>query len=226
MLWKDEPRSNEQFMDIVKFDSRSGRMSRIDRDPNGGPSVPTEITRHFKAVFDMEHIDVGYVKFAAGMAPDAAWAPWSETMVFPEQPSPEHRRGFRIKIKLHKDCGGDLRELSGNAKALVGGLNDLHNKWLEERAAHPGKVPVVVLGEPTVVTTQNRQGVSTNYAPAFEIVGWANSPPEFKAWVQAPPQAVARPAAPPQTGSTRVAPPVQQAPARAPATVADDEDFG
>jgi hypothetical protein len=223
-LWKDEPRSNEQFMDIVKFDSRSGRMSRIDRDESGN-NVPTEITRHFKAVFDMEHIDVGYVKFAAGVAPDAVWAPWSDPMVFPEQPSPDHRRGFRIKVKLHKDCGGDLRELSGNAKALVSGLNVLHNKWLEERQNHPGKVPVVVLGEPTVMVTQNRQGTSTNYAPTFDIVGWANTPAEFKAWVPQAPQApVARPAAPPVTGSTRVPPPPVHAPPVA--AMADDNDFG
>ncbi len=44
------------FLPIVKYDARSGRMARLDRD--GGDNVSHDVTRTFKAVFDLENLDV------------------------------------------------------------------------------------------------------------------------------------------------------------------------
>lgn len=211
---------------VVKFDARAGRFFRIDRAD--GVNSPVDITRNFKAVADLENVEVGYIKFGAGEAPDFVMVPLGQPM--PAKPSPDHKQGIRIMLKLGRECGGDVREISTTAKVGLRGLDELHTAYENSRESKAGQLPIVALKDTIPVTSEGRGQKSTNYQPVFEITGWAPRPNDL---VHAPrggsAPAAAAPApdmaraAPPSTGSTQVPPPA--AASAAPAE-GDAEDFG
>lgn len=207
---------NGDIIDIVKYDARSGRIFR--RDYDGAEYNSVDISRSFKAVFDMENIEVGTIAFGTG-APSFAVAPLGTKP--PPAPTPDHKPGARLMIKLGKDCGGDIREIASTAKAFLRGLDELHNAYLAGSIDNPGKLPIVVLKDTLGITTGEGAKKSTNYQPVFEIVGWAPRPADLVFVPRAAPQAPApAPAArAPATGSKPAVPPP---PAAAPTA----DDFG
>lgn len=212
------------FLPIVKFDARAGRFFRRDRANNENTDV--DITRAFKAVLDMENIEVGFINFATGSAPDFVLVPLGEPM--PHKPSGEgYKQGFRMTVKLGAECGGDVREFSSCAKVVIKGLDLLHEAYGVGEKLNQGKLPVVVLKDTIPVTSEGKQK-STNYQPVFEIVGWAPRPKDLIAQPRS--RSALAPAVPvhsaPSTGSTIVPPP---GPTPLPANnlqMADAEDFG
>jgi len=219
----------EDFLPIVKYDARAGRISRRDRGEGGSTDV--DITRSFKAVFDFENLEVGWISFPAGGAPSFSMAKVGDPM--PPKPSDNHRQGVRIQVKLGKDCGGDVRELASNAGAFLRGTDKLHDQYLAEVKNNPGKLPVVVLSDSVAETVGKGDKKSTNYVPVWQIVQWVPRPAELvykprSAAPEAAPSTAPRQESfgytPPSTGSTHAAPPA--APAPAPQPVAAEEDFG
>ena len=199
-----------EIIPIIKYDARAGRISRRDRV--GGDYDSVDITNNFKAVFDFENVEVGFMCFPTGGAPDFQMVPLGEVM--PQRPSDNHKQGVRLLVKLHADCGGDVRELSSNAKSFLGAMDTLHNAYVAGATANPGKLPVVVLKGVTSVVTNGGGNKATNYAPNWEIVGWSSRPADLVA----KPRGSGAPATsggPPSTGSTKAAAPA-----------ADDDDFG
>jgi hypothetical protein len=214
---------------FVKFDARAGRFFRRDRtqDAQGAyVSNDVDITSNFKAVIDLENIEVGYMKFGAGTAPEFALVKFGE----PRPPKPadaSFKQGARIMMKLHASCGGDVGECSSNAAAFLKGIDDLHTEYQHQKASQPGKLPVVVLKTTMPITSGQGAKKSTNYEPVFEITGWAPRPPDlvYSPKASAAPAAASAPAATaPSTGSTPVGPPKAAAPAPQPPTA--DDDFG
>ena len=210
--------SGGNFLPIVKYDARAGRMFRVDRED--GVSVPVDITRNFKAVFDFENLEVGYINFDTGSAPDFVMVPHGEGL--PDKPSDKHRQGLRLTMKLASELGGDVREMAGTSAALIKGIDALHDMYLSGASANAGKLPVVALADTVAVESGSGTKKSTNYQPVFEVVGWVKRPSGLEPKGQAAAPAPAR-SAPPATGSTRAAPPAAKP--KAPA-MADEEDFG
>jgi hypothetical protein len=210
------------FLPIVKFDARAGRFFRVDRED--GVSTPHDITRNFKAVFDFENLEVGWISFNAGSAPDFQMVPFGSA--FGDRPSDNHKRGIRMAVKLSGECGGDCRELAGTSGAMMKGIDLLHDEYLAGIVNNAGKLPVVVLDDTVPIESGSGQKKSTNYQPVFKIAGWVKRPsglndatPQPDKFIQ--PSMSSPPKSPPSTGSTRAAPPKAK-------TVApeDDEDFG
>lgn len=201
------------FLPILKFDCRAGRMFRRDRV--NGENTDIDVTKAFKAVMDLENLETGWMNFDTGGAPDFQMAVLGKGAP-PAKPSDKHRMGVRMTLKLHKDCGGDIREFAGNAKALVRGVDGLHNEYLAGVKSNPGKLPVVVLEDAVPITSGEGARKSTNYAPVFKITGWVARPDDL---VYTPRSSSAsEPSAagsPPATGSTKVGAPV-----------AAEDDFG
>ena len=195
------------ILPYCKYDARAGRLSRIDY--MGGENTAVDISKTFKAVMDLENIEIGWLNFSSGGAPDMAVSKFGTPM--PAQPTPEHKQGVRLLMKLGKDCGGDVRELSSSAKAFLRGLDDLHSQYLEGVKANPGKLPVVSLKDTVPVTTGEGARKSTNYVPVWELVSWVSRPadlqyqPKARAVAAAP--STASFGGPPSTGSTQMAPP-------------------
>ena len=221
--------SGNDIVPVLKFDARAGRFFRVDR--SDGQNNPVDITQNFKAVMDFENIEVGYINFPAGAAPEFRMVPIGSQM--PENPGGKFRQGIRMMLKLGKDCGGDIREIATTAKAVLGAFDSCHNEYLAGVKANPGKLPVVEIdvdekGNKRIITIETKgrdergNPVTTrNYAPVFKIVSWVNRPDDLVFVPKgggAPASAAApapAPATPPATGSS---------PVSAPAT--DDDDFG
>lgn len=204
---------NSEIIPILKYDARAGRLSR--RDYENGEYVNADVTRSFKAVADLENIEVGWINFNTGSAPDMVLARHGEA--HPSQPSSDHKQGVRLLVKLGKECGGDIREIAGNAKSMLRGIDELHNDYLKGVIDNPNKLPVIVLKDTVPVTTGEGTKKSTNYVPIFEIVSWVARPADLvyvpKARINAPASGGA-----PITGSRQV-----NAPASA---VSSEDDFG
>jgi hypothetical protein len=185
------------FLPIVKYDARAGRIFRVDRDANG--STPVDITRSFKAVFDFENVEVGHILFAAGGAPDFRMVKHGAPL--PPKPTPDYKTGVRLRVKLSQDCGGDVRELAGTSMAFLTGINKAHDDYDAGRAANPGKLPVMVLTDTMAIESGSGAKRSTNYQPTFKIGGWVPRPADLKAGdapaAPAPQQQAAEP--PPRT---------------------------
>jgi hypothetical protein len=208
------------FLPIVKYDARAGRMFRADRED--GETTQHDITRNFKAVFDFENMEVGWIHFAAGQAPNFSMVPFGTA--FPPQPTPDHRRGVRVIVKLAKEVGGDCRELAGTAVSLLKGIDILQDEYTSGSAKNKGKLPIVALEDTIPIESSGKGTKSTNYQPVFKIVGWADRPKDLVASPRenAPVQAAA-PQTPPSTGSKQVSAPTARKPE---AVAADVDDFG
>jgi hypothetical protein len=216
-----EPSTGGDFLPIVKYDARAGRFFRMDRvdTGNGFGNDAVDITSSFKAMVDFENVEVGWINFPAGSAPHFALVPMGTQL--PSKPSEFHKNGIRFMLKLGKDCGGDkpIREIAGTSKAFLSGIEAAFTAYQAQKAANPGKLPVLTLEKTTPIKSGSGDRQSTNYQPTFKISGWApRGDLEFQPKVWAAPLQVA--ATPPSTGSTVVAPPKAAAPEMA------DADFG
>lgn len=169
---------------VVKYDARAGRIFRLDRTQgaDGWSTDQVEITVGFSAVMDLENIEVGWLNFPAGGAPEMTLVKHGQPL--PAKPSDRHKGGFRVLMKLGKASGGDLREMAANAQVSIGGMDTLHNAYEAAKGANPGKLPLVVLEKTTAVTTSGkdkdgRPQTSTNYAPVWSISKWVARPADL-----------------------------------------------
>lgn len=169
---------------IIKYDARAGRIFRIDRSNASGTweTDQVEITDGFQAVMDLAKIETGWLSFPAGAAPDIRTVPIGTPL--PERPSPAHKTGFRVLMKLGKACGGDLREMAANSAVSIKGMDALYDAYLAAAGANVGKMPVVGLEKTVPVTTQGKDAAgkpqsSTNYQPVWIIKSWVAPPAEL-----------------------------------------------
>lgn len=213
------------FLPVVKYDARAGRMFRVDKGDGGSESI--DITKNFKAVIDFENVEVGWIRFGAGAAPDFQLVPIGTQL--PAKPSEDHRQGVRLVVRLSKECGGDVREIAGTSAAFLTGMEKLYDEYEAGKKANGGKLPAVVLADTRSVESGSGTKKSTNYTPVFQIVGWVNRPQDLvasprgssapAAAAPAPAQAAPQRTTPPVTGSTKVSAP-------AAAATAGEDDFG
>jgi len=214
------------FLRVVKYDARAGRMFRVDRDEVAKTDIPVDVTNTFSGLFDMENIEVGWMLFAKGVAPVFNLVRLGEDGG--QKPGDQFKEGFRILLKLSKNCGGDVREFSSTAKVVLQGFDALHDAYLEGVKENPGKLPIVKITE----TKPVKSGDSTNYMPSFAITGWAERPTDFVFRSRA--RSSAPTATPPAASSTvpstgakpMAAPSTQPAQAPEPAMAGADDDFG
>jgi hypothetical protein len=128
-------------------------------------------------------------------------------------------------LKLSKDCAGEtsrVRELAGTSKAFLSGVEALYKDYLENKAANPGKLPIVVLEKIAAIKTGGTK-TSTNFHPTFRIIGWASRGdltfvPKATPPTQTPQQPLANGVPLPSTASTRAQAPSQED--------TPDDDFG
>jgi hypothetical protein len=203
------------FLPIVKFDSRSGRISRRDR--NNGETTEVDITKNFKAIIDFPNVEVGFINFATGGAPDFRMVRLSDGVSI-DNPGDGYQRGVRFVVKLSKECGGDVREFASKAAAFLDGAKKLADAYNEGVKSNPDKLPVVVLKDVVAKTSGEGARKSTNYVPVWEIIGWVPRPSDLTYKPRNSSASSSEASAsltPPSTGSTKVSAPAD-----------DDMDFG
>ena len=233
-----EPSSGGDWLPIATYDARAGRFFRIERgqDSTGNwDNEKIDITQDYRAVYDLENIEVGWLNFAAGTAPSLVLVPLAAVRdgkaKMPDRPSEQHKNGIRFLVKLAPAIGGDkpVREMASSAKAFLGSIEAVYKEYEELKQANKGMLPVVALVKTVPITTGQGQRSSTNYAPVFKITGWVPRPIDL----QPQPRGTAAPAqpqmpfqgngsgAPPATGAQRAQPPQQQT-----GQTAVQDDFG
>lgn len=204
------------FLPIIKYDARSGRVSRRDRE--NGENNDVDITKNFKAIFDLENVEIGYINFNTGGAPDFRTARYADGVTINKPEGEGYKRGVRFVIKLSKECGGDVREFASNAGAFLDGANKLMDAYDAGVKENPGKLPVVELKDSVAKTSSGGALKTTNYVPVWEITGWVKRPEGFTYTARSSSAPAAQSSgAPASTGSTKVS---------APSAEADEDDFG
>jgi hypothetical protein len=163
---------------IFKYDAKQG-IGKIDKD-----DVPLKT---FKAIFDMDALELGYCRFGENMQPVFNMAPASDEKalqdlkrpeVFDKDGKPLFKWRFRLHMKLTKELAGksaSVREFASNAWMTFNGIDALHEEWSAEKARHPGKLPVVV-GKATIQVPPPHGKL---YQPVFAIVGWVDPPKDL-----------------------------------------------
>ena len=179
MLGFQKTSSGGDFLPIVKFDARSGRMFRVDRvqgSDGDWNSHQEDITGDFVAVFDFTNVEVGWICLS-GSQPSFAVAPVGQPQ--PVRPNIDHRQGFRMPVLLDVSCGGGVHEFSSQAKSVLRQIDELHDAYLAAPESKEGKQPIVKLLGTTPIETRHPMGTTVNYAPNFKIVGWVDRPAAF-----------------------------------------------
>ena len=194
------------FKVYVSYNAKAGRWYTKEDKPDAEQFEVTNMT----AIFDMDNLQTGWFLFAPGVAPVKNMDPSLAQAA--AKPGDGFKRGFQLDVFSEKNLLG-VREFSATAGIVIDAMNDLHDHWVAQKDANPGKLPVVKCSGVQPVT--NKHG--TNYRPVLEIVSWADRPAEL-AGNAAPAQATSAP--PPPAAATH-APPPAAAPAPADADAVD-----
>lgn len=220
--------SGGDFLPIVTFDARAGRMFRVDRaqaSDGSWASNKVDITNAQPTfLVDLGSIEVGWAAFLP-TGPSFEMAPLGQAM--PAKPSNDHKQSFRVKLFSPKHLDG-LREFSSSSKAVISAIDKLHSEYEAAPEAAAGKLPVVRLSGSTPITTKGPQGTTTNYSPVFEVVSWADRPADWAARSVPAPTAGARTSAPAPQASAPVSnhvPPPSPKPAPSPALVSAEDEI-
>lgn len=215
--------SGGEFLPIVKYDARAGLWFRVDRVDTGSGfgNEPVDITRGFKAIFDLENLQTGWISFPSGSAPLSSFVMMRDLRAqqtrLPLTPGDGFNNGLRFMIKLAKDIGGDkpVREVMSTAGSFMDGVEVLYLEYEKQAPANAGKLPVVVMDGIALIKSGSGNRTSSNYRPNLKIVGWApRGDLEWKprANIEGAQVAASNGAAPvgrPATGAAHAAPPLQ-----------------
>lgn len=176
---KTEAGEGGDFNAVLKFDARAGRFYRVDRTERDGSweTDNVEVTDGFQGIFDLENIEVGWINFSAGQAPE--WKMVKLGAELPARPSDKFKQGFRLMLKLGKQSGGDVREFASCAKVVINAIDKIHTEYEAGKATNVGKLPLIVMTGSTMVKSGSGTKTSTNYGPNLSISKWLTRPVEL-----------------------------------------------
>jgi hypothetical protein len=178
------------FLPLLKFDARAGRFSVVDRTFDGmrWQTETTDVTDGFQAAFDMANLQVGWINFPSGSAPETHLVLAGGD--YGDAPNEDYKEGFRLLVAID----GVTREFMSTAIAAWTAIDALHDLYLKEASKQPDLLPVVAVAS----IRAQKTGPSTNYSPIFKITGWVPRPADMPvvAPTSAPPAKPAQRAAP------------------------------
>lgn len=172
-----ESKSSGDILPILKYDAKAGDFIRQDRfqDASGAwNKSEEEVKLPLAFAADFENMEVGWLSFASGQ-PDFAMTRVGGEM--PDRPTPDHKQAFRIRL-TNKDLG--LRELSGSSKTLLRAMDKLHDEYVSQSAANPGKYAVVKVTELETTKVNTPQGELRFKSPVWHIESWMDTPKAFQ----------------------------------------------
>lgn len=187
-----EPSTGGKFLPVVKFDAKAGDMIVVNRVPVGDGTWDKdeiEVALPTKVVMDLAGIEVGWIAFTPAYS--ASLVKVGERM--PPKPSDEHKQAVRIRV-FFKEHG--LREFTPTSKTVLRAVDQLHDQFVEQAAAHPGKMPVISIEGTETVKIQTPQGELRFKVPKWSIAGWTEPPTAFSGEAEAAPAAAPAKAAP------------------------------
>ncbi len=155
-----------EFSPRIEFNSKSGRMNRVDRTADGSDIIRVDLTMTQPVLaFDLGTIEIGWIKFQNGAPPTFLVVPYGQPM--PQRPEHGYKAGFRAKV-WEGVPGTVAREFSATAGATVKAIEVMHDLLTTNPEAAAGKVPVIRLVNVEPIASQR----GTNYAPVFNLLQW------------------------------------------------------
>jgi len=205
------------FAPRVEYNAKAGRMHIVNRKEGvDGAFATDKIDVTMSApqfALDIGSIEIGWIAFPPGAAPDATLVPYGQDM--PARPSSRHKAGFQVKVWNGSEP--DAREFKSTAGVVVDAIEYLWDEIAATPQAARGDLPIVQFTGATPVVAKR----GTNYAPEFRLTGqWITRDdrvfgPRTVVPPGAPPAAPARqpaPSTPPAQPSQWQAPPPVPAP--------------
>jgi hypothetical protein len=161
-----------EILPHLKYDARSGRFFTIDRVLDCGQWVKeqNDVTSEFEALFDLQRLQVGWINFPKGAAPEMILVPAGQD--YGAAPDDEgFKEGFRVIVQV----GDTFREFMSTAAAAWAGMDALHDEFTVECVNHPEMLPVAKL----IKVVPQKIGQGTNFSPVFRIVAWRRRPDDM-----------------------------------------------
>jgi hypothetical protein len=178
-------RSNKDIRPYAKFDARNGQIALIDRvQAVGGEyeNVSTVIEQEtFSAVAALDIMQVGLMDFPPGAPPNLDLVPAGQHWGDP--PSPNHKLGVRLLLKMPTELGGGIREIPNTSVGFWDGVDALHTDYLAEVANHPGQLPEIFIVE----VREKKMRSGSSFEPIFAMKRWVPRPPELPEAAPPPP---------------------------------------
>ena len=172
-------RKTDGSLNKLNWDFRIGKPVLEDRvrTGNGWETEQRNLeTDEFRAVFDPENIEVGWIAFVKGEGLNARLVHVGED--YGDRPSNDHKEGLRIVVKMDPALGGDLRELISTSPALWSAVDQLHSDYLADVDKHPNNcLPVVDIADVREQPTHS----GAILVPTFKISGWVPRPQDLPA---------------------------------------------
>jgi hypothetical protein len=154
----------------------SGNYIRFSPQANMWTNNNNEEIELKKVVFDIDNIRTGWLLLGVGVRD---WVQDESVGKKGPQPSPEHRRGFEITL-YNKQIGSAAWSSNGVGNNIA--LEQMYKACSAERAANPGKLPVVQYGH----SKAEKIGKGTTRIPIFVLTGWVARPAGLDAVAEEP----------------------------------------
>ena len=223
--------SNAEFRNRVQYDARAGRLFKVDREQDrDGNWISNKVESRFpfKAIMDLENIEVGYIKFATGSV-DFQMVKIGEPK--PQRPTEmiDGKNAYKegLRVLMYSKALGGVRELSHTAACVLGAIDKVHTEYMAQRAQNVGLVPVVEWQDTIAIVTGQGAKKSTNYAPLLQIVQWVQRPADLSGQTStaAAPSAAAPQTTQPAPRQSAHVPPPPPPPAAKPVAAELDDDI-
>ena len=157
------------FVPRIEYNAKSGRLSivnRVSRDAAGAfgtEKIDVTMSRPQFAL-DCGAIQIGWLYFPPGAAPDMTLVPYGQDM--PARPSPKHKAGFQVMI--WNGIEPHAREFKSTAGVVVDAIEELWDRFTAAPEAARGMIPVVQLVDIKAIAAKR----GTNYMPVFTLTKW------------------------------------------------------
>jgi len=156
------------FSPRIEYNAKAGRMHVVNRREGAdgafaNDKIDVTMSRPMFAI-DIGSIEIGWIAFPAGAAPDAVLVPFGNEM--PARPSSKHKAGFQVKV--WNGTEPESREFKSTAGVVVDAIEALWDTLTATGEAVQGMIPVVQLVNVQPVAASR----GTNYAPVFDLVTW------------------------------------------------------
>jgi hypothetical protein len=189
----------------LSFDARSGILSKVNRVQIGETwtNQPQPLPFPIALQMDFANIEIVWQRLVGVVDIQAmkyrSLVDGSQQMI--EQPSDDHKLGFRIQVYNSSLLGADIHEFGSTAMSVRNAVDAVHDAF--EAATGPeyvDKAPIVTFTGTTPIVSPK----GTAHAPVLAITGWESRSPfdngaatSVAPGVTAPPAAVAVSAPPP-----------------------------
>jgi hypothetical protein len=158
-------KSEGNYDPYVKYNAKAGRW--YVKGDNGEVEVQNPVF-----VPDFANIKTGWLYFAEGQAPSKVFD--AQVGLAAEKPSPNHKRGFQLRL-FSKNSFGGVVELASSSMHLCASIQELYEAYDAAAESKAGKLPVVKF----TGSTPMKDKMGTNYKPNFVIEKWVDRPVEL-----------------------------------------------